>query len=92
MEPTVPPPRGIDLGAKQRAIITQIQADEDQLVQLRREIEAATARLHASRGKLDLIAELAQALQVPVVTTSDDAPPAGAHAHQRPAVAEGSAG
>jgi hypothetical protein len=51
-------PRTVDLVAKQRAIVEQIQKDEGYLATLRSEIAAVEARLAGNRGKLDLIAEL----------------------------------
>jgi hypothetical protein len=56
----------IDLGTKQRAIMQEIQADEAQLAQLQRMIEATTARLNGNRGKLALIAALLEEYGAPV--------------------------
>ena len=57
-----PPPIAegkIDLGAHQRAVAGQIQADQQRLKELNEERERVIERINAGRGKLDLIAELA---------------------------------
>lgn len=51
--------RAIDLGAHQRAIVAQLQQDQNRLAELDEERERVVARIHAGRGKLDLIADLA---------------------------------
>lgn len=50
----------IQLAPIQQRIIAQTQHDEGYLAHLQREIEAVKDRLAANRGKLDLLAELAQ--------------------------------
>lgn len=63
----------INLASYQRAIVAQLQADEGRLAVLRREVDAIMARIHAGRGKLDLIAELDQAL-VPAMEDTPASP------------------
>jgi len=53
----------LDLGVFQRATITQLQQDQQRLTELDTEREQLVARIHASRGKLDLLAEMASHLQ-----------------------------
>jgi cell division protein FtsB len=65
--------RAIDLGAKQRAIIVQLRQDQQRLAELDEERAQCLARINASRGQLDLIAELAQDAQ----TSSPLAPDEG---------------
>jgi hypothetical protein len=74
--PTIPKPqeRVIDLGEKQRALVDLIQRDEGYLATLHKEIAAVKERLAANRGKLDLIAELAQAYGQPGVLEQRPAP------------------
>jgi hypothetical protein len=82
MKGRIPPPtptngtsdalQPVDLGAKQQAIMEQVASDEAILARLQANVAAITARLQASRGKLELIAELSEEAQRPVVTSSDD--------------------
>ena len=50
----------IDLAPKQRAIVEQIQADRKELDRLEAMRDQLIARINANRGKLELIAELAE--------------------------------
>jgi hypothetical protein len=53
-------PFPVDLGAYQRAIIAQLQADQGRLVECERECLRLREAIISGRGKLDLLAELAQ--------------------------------
>jgi hypothetical protein len=53
-------PQPINLSTFQRAIVEQLQQDQQRLLELNEERERVIARIHAGRGKLDFIAELAQ--------------------------------
>lgn len=67
MEPTTnghAPGQMINLGEHQQRILEQITRDEGILAQLQRQAELVAARLQANRGKLDLIAELSEAMAV----------------------------
>lgn len=57
----VPPTsKAIDLTPKQRTIVQQIQEDQAELSQLEQRQTQLLARINANRGKLELIAELAE--------------------------------
>lgn len=61
-------PRTLDLGAKQRAVVDQLQRDQGYVAHLKQEIAVVRERIAAGKGKLDLLAELQaefQAEQVP---------------------------
>jgi hypothetical protein len=60
--PATEAPRGVDLGAHHRTIMQQIQAAEQRLIELEHERAQAFATLNAWRGKLELLAEIAQEL------------------------------
>lgn len=53
----------IQLAPIQQQIVAQLQHDEGYLAHLQREIEVVKERVAANRGKLDLLAELAQQTQ-----------------------------
>lgn len=65
------PPGTIDLGARQRVVLAQLQQDQRRLAALNQERDTVIARINASRGKLELIAELTEAIQA-IVTQGEE--------------------